>query len=482
MFSIFYSTISFLSSALVLFLLPWFIRFRSVPGLFTIGWLFVVNFLYGLNAAVFTGERLLGFPAYCDVATKLLMGMQIVVPTAMLCYTFSIHDWMVRPKERDLSVKLREYRSYFHAILCSLAPIVYMSLHIAAQGHRFDLVKNVGCIPSSSSTALSWVLIWQILIVPFTVLVIYGFFAFKYSWKHHRKYYAEHMTTWELIDSDLLFTKAPFGIIRIVRLSGMIVVVMLCTICTPYYTLSVLYQADHISIAQKPDFYRVEIFDSLSNASSSVTTMRLFLWSGPLYSVLLFAASIDKSVIESYPFVFKKYVLRRPVGANPDPSPGIDLSSLTPVPVRKHVHRRVIRKSRQYDPPLSILDFDIPLPPRPHPGYRANAMLPPVPTSAPTPQQGPRKPEVAYVKDVRGSCQRSLAPKRGSREYKEAICQYVEANVKFPMYIIPESPPLAVNNEPSARTWDEPHTIRDKEQQEQDCRTPYPNDRLFRDP
>lgn len=49
-----------------------------------------------------------------------------------------------------------------------------MAKDLAAQGHRFDIVENVGCIPSSANTALSWVLIWQILIVPFTVLVIYG--------------------------------------------------------------------------------------------------------------------------------------------------------------------------------------------------------------------------------------------------------------------------------------------------------------------
>ena len=67
MFNAIYSTLSFLSSALVLSLLPWFVRFRSVPGLFCVVWLFVVNFLYGLNAVLFTGRTLLGLPAYCDV-------------------------------------------------------------------------------------------------------------------------------------------------------------------------------------------------------------------------------------------------------------------------------------------------------------------------------------------------------------------------------------------------------------------------------
>ena len=283
------------------------------------------------------------------------------------------------------------------------------------------------------------------------------------------------MTAWDVMDSDLLFTEAPFGSIRIVRLSGMIVVVMLCTICAPYYALSVLYSAGDIKIAEKPDFYSVEVFDNLTNASPSVTTMRLFLWSGPLYSALLFAASVDKSVIQSYPFVIKKYILRRHVGANPDPSPGIDLSTLTPAPMRKRIHRRVIRKSRQYDPPLSALDFDIPLPPRPPPGYRATAALPPVPAPTLIPNEEPRRPEPAYVGDVRRA-RRKKAQRRGNIEFEKAMRHHVEANMKFPLYNIPEAASLDENREEG----EDSHPTRDEENGEQSRRTLDPNDRLFR--
>ncbi|EJD05038.1 uncharacterized protein FOMMEDRAFT_80248 [Fomitiporia mediterranea MF3/22] len=128
MFNIIYATISFLSFGLVLLIFPWFIRFRSIPGLFACVWLLVVNFIFGLNAAAFTGDVLLRAPVYCDVVTKLLVGMQMAVPTAMLCYTFSIHDWLVRPKWRDLNDKFFVFRERFHVALCILMPIMYMAL------------------------------------------------------------------------------------------------------------------------------------------------------------------------------------------------------------------------------------------------------------------------------------------------------------------------------------------------------------------
>ena len=66
---ILYSTLSLLSAFLVLLLLPWFVRFRCVPGLFAIAWLFVLDVLYGLNPLILgnglpdtTGAR-----AYCDI-------------------------------------------------------------------------------------------------------------------------------------------------------------------------------------------------------------------------------------------------------------------------------------------------------------------------------------------------------------------------------------------------------------------------------
>ncbi|KAH8114855.1 GPCR fungal pheromone mating factor [Phellopilus nigrolimitatus] len=130
MFRIAYSALSLISSSLVLSLLPWFVRYKNVPGLFTVGWLFIVNFLYGINAAVLDKETLLRVPAYCDIVTKLFLGLQIAVPMAMLCYVFSIYDWMVRPKERNLRIKYLEHRGTFHAALCFFTPLAYMVLRM----------------------------------------------------------------------------------------------------------------------------------------------------------------------------------------------------------------------------------------------------------------------------------------------------------------------------------------------------------------
>lgn len=267
-----------------------------------------------------------------------------------------------------------------------------------------------------------------------------------YAWVAHRRYYSKHMTSWELVDSELMFTKAPFGIIRIVRLSAMIIIVMIWTFSTTFYALA--YTLTDLSFSYNHDFSRVNVFNSLSTAPPSVYALRLFLWTGPLYSFLFFAASIDKDVLYSYPLFFKKYILRQHVGMFPDPCKGIDLSTLTPIPVRKRIHRRVMRKSRQYDPPLSILDYDIPLPPRPDPGFRTTAPLPPLPTPPNLARKAHRsKGMYMNTKAKARRISQYLSPKKTrSRAFHEAMRQHAMTYIdkEFPITRIPEYPsPIA---------------------------------------
>ena len=64
---VFFATTCFLSLVLNLILLPWFYRFKYVPGLSILFWLITASFFYGLNAVAFDNDKLLVIPAYCDI-------------------------------------------------------------------------------------------------------------------------------------------------------------------------------------------------------------------------------------------------------------------------------------------------------------------------------------------------------------------------------------------------------------------------------
>lgn len=167
-------------------------------------------------------------------------------------------------------------------------------------------------------------------------------------------------TTWEKLNSDLAFTKAPYGIFRIIRLGTVACLLVLWIFLTPILPLIIFINSHFVGFT-KPQLGRIDVFQSFASASPTASAMLLVPWSIPVYSILFFIANIDKDVLESFPFLFSKHVLdRSPM--NPDPSPGVDLTTLTPIPVRKRIHRRVIRASRMYDAPVTDEEFDIEIP------------------------------------------------------------------------------------------------------------------------
>lgn len=45
---------------------------------------------------------------------------------------------------------------------------------MAAQGHRFDIVEDFGCIPATETSALSFIFIWVLPMIPCVVTSVYS--------------------------------------------------------------------------------------------------------------------------------------------------------------------------------------------------------------------------------------------------------------------------------------------------------------------
>ena len=108
-------------------------------------------------------------------------------------------------------------------------------------------------------------------------------------------------TTWEKLNSDLYFTKAPYSIYRIIRMGTSMTLISLWIVLTPIYSLVIFVRSHHLTFFQKPDLSRIGIFLSYSVASPEATSMQLFLWSIPVYAILFFIANIDWDVLDSFP-------------------------------------------------------------------------------------------------------------------------------------------------------------------------------------
>lgn len=133
-------------AALSLFLpLPWHWRAGNVATLSIIGWLFVTNIIFAVDALIWGDSINIVVPVWCDIsehssfaaaqrfiisldlATKLIIGANFALPAACLCICIHLEQVAsVRVARSSLSDKRR--RQYFELGMCLGLPILFMGL------------------------------------------------------------------------------------------------------------------------------------------------------------------------------------------------------------------------------------------------------------------------------------------------------------------------------------------------------------------
>ncbi|KAF7373136.1 Pheromone receptor [Mycena sanguinolenta] len=149
------ATSAFIASALVLVPLPWHWRARNVATLSIIAWLFVLNVSYAVNALIWAGNVNIVVPVWCDIVTKIKIGATVALPSACLSLALQLHGIarsLKTPNRGRIGVLV-------DLALCWGLPSLIMALHYIVQGHRFDIVEDLGCRPAMYISVLSLLLV-----------------------------------------------------------------------------------------------------------------------------------------------------------------------------------------------------------------------------------------------------------------------------------------------------------------------------------
>nr|UWI70530.1 pheromone receptor B4 [Pleurotus eryngii] len=169
-----FAPIAFISAFSVLLVVPWHWRARNAATLSMAAWLFITNTIYAIDAVVWSGNVKIVIPVWCDITTKIIIGSQFALPAACLC--ISIHlERVASVRAARIMQQDRRRRQIFEGIMCWGLPAVFMALHYIVQGHRFDVIEDYGCRPT---TYISYVGIFLMYFPPlFMALVSFVFSA-----------------------------------------------------------------------------------------------------------------------------------------------------------------------------------------------------------------------------------------------------------------------------------------------------------------
>ncbi|KAK7036242.1 fungal pheromone STE3G-protein-coupled receptor [Favolaschia claudopus] len=151
--------------------LPQHWRSRNLAMLSMIGWLSTYNLIYAINAVIWEGNVDVRVPVWCDIATKIKIGADVAVPVCFMC---------IAKRLNRIASGVETQQRVSDLWLCLGLPFLTMGLHIIVQGHRFDILENIGCIPAVYTSWLSMFILELSGLIPAIVALVFcGLTLFK---------------------------------------------------------------------------------------------------------------------------------------------------------------------------------------------------------------------------------------------------------------------------------------------------------------
>ncbi|EIM84333.1 fungal pheromone STE3G-protein-coupled receptor, partial [Stereum hirsutum FP-91666 SS1] len=128
-----------------------------------------------INSIVWDGNALNSAPVWCDISSRIIIGSNVGIVLSSLC----INRRLYKIASAKSVVNTAEDKR--RAIIIDLAiglgiPLIQQVMYVIVEGHRFNIVEDVGCWPAPYVTPVAIALI-------FTWPVVIGMISITYSAK-----------------------------------------------------------------------------------------------------------------------------------------------------------------------------------------------------------------------------------------------------------------------------------------------------------
>ncbi|TRM56681.1 pheromone A receptor-domain-containing protein [Schizophyllum amplum] len=296
---------AFLGFVLSLVPLPWHVQAWNSGTCAYMLWTATACLLSFVNAIVWRGNALNVAPIWCDISSKLLLGVSIGIPASGLCISRRLYKISAM---KCVSITRQDK---IRAICIDLAiavgiPVLVMILHVVVQPHRFDILEDVGCYAAIYITLPAYFLF-------FMWPLVLGFFSFIFSALCLRAFYIRRLQF-----AQILARNKSLNTSRYMRLMLLAIIDMCCTI--PLGALSIYLSSHGITLSPwiswedtHYDFGRVELIPALIWRSDATyqSSVELTRWLPVICAFLFFglfgfANEAKRYYSERYAVIAKK--------------------------------------------------------------------------------------------------------------------------------------------------------------------------------
>ncbi|KAF8320874.1 fungal pheromone STE3G-protein-coupled receptor [Clavulina sp. PMI_390] len=228
--------ISFVATFLVLLPLPWHWRARNIPIVACILWLAQGNFFRGINAIIWRGSVVRKLGPYCDIVLQLQIASIWGMTASAFCITRHL-EAISSPHYSTTGLNNPRNRARFEIFMCAISPVIYAGLHLVVQGHRFDIIEDIGPAPS---TYWSTVAICIFYLPPLILSLGTSYYAAKaFWWFYHRRAEMRSFQPYSSASCSLNLAGSAHSDTYYIRLMGLSLAELIGTISCNAYILIV---------------------------------------------------------------------------------------------------------------------------------------------------------------------------------------------------------------------------------------------------
>nr|QPG55753.1 pheromone receptor [Auricularia cornea] len=154
-----YLVLTCISVVLVILPIPWHLSAWNSATCYMMLWTTIGSIIHIANTIIWRDNLSNPSPTYCDISTKIIVGLSMAIPLASLCINRRLYN--IATMQAVAVTKAQKKRDVIiDTLIAVLVPMIFMAVHYTMQGHRYDIIENYGCWPTTYNTAPAYVLVF----------------------------------------------------------------------------------------------------------------------------------------------------------------------------------------------------------------------------------------------------------------------------------------------------------------------------------
>ncbi|KAM5538796.1 hypothetical protein V8D89_007518 [Ganoderma adspersum] len=156
---------AFLGFILALIPLPWHLEAWNSSTCYYMMWTSLACLNAFVNSVVWAKDALNHSPGWCDISTRITIAASVGIPAASMCINQRLYS-IARVQAVMVTSAEKRRAVMIDTLICVLLPIIVVALSYVVQGHRYNVLEQLGCFPALYNTLLTYFLVnwWPLLL------------------------------------------------------------------------------------------------------------------------------------------------------------------------------------------------------------------------------------------------------------------------------------------------------------------------------